>query len=89
MCLLMHFFGIFSVKRLQEALKLILTLIMTLILLNGVKFSYVLVVLTLLGNLCMVLSNTYTLCLFREYLFLKASTFYIEICFKIYLICEA
>lgn len=63
MCLLMHFFGIFSVKRLQEALKLILTLIMTLILVSGMQFSYVLVVLTLLGNLCVVLPNTCTLCL--------------------------
>lgn len=32
MCLLTHFFGVFSVKRLQEALKLIFTLIMALIL---------------------------------------------------------
>lgn len=57
MRLLMHLFGVFSVKRLQKALKLILTLIMTLILVSGMQFSYVLVVLTLLGNLCLVLDN--------------------------------
>lgn len=62
MCLLMHFFGIFSIKRLKDALKLILTLIMILILVSGMQFSCVLVVLTLLGYLCMVLSNTFTLC---------------------------
>lgn len=35
MCLLMHFFGIFSIKRLQEALKFIFMLIVALILVSG------------------------------------------------------